>query len=243
MELSRGSEAYVQAIYELAEDDIAVVQARIAERLGVTRPAVSEMIRRLVSDGLVRVSGRSLSLTAQGIEQATAVVRRHRLAERFLTDTLGLGYGDAHLEAERWEHVITADVEAALNRYLDHPTTCPHGNPIPGSGYTEPHSVPLADVPIGARVHVERIPERLEVMAGLLDELERSGLVRGLTVTVMGHRSDGAVCVRTGRGEIWVDAPVAAHLLVTVGDLDEIADRMRPAQRSSSRDSTAAVRR
>jgi DtxR family transcriptional regulator, Mn-dependent transcriptional regulator len=135
--------------------------------------------------------------------------------------------GEAHREAERWEHVISPSVETALDRYPDHPTTCPHGNPTPRSGYVEPQMVALSDVPVGERVHVERIPERLEVIAGLLDQLERDGLVRGLTVSVIDRRADNATLVRTGRGEIWVDADVSAHLLVTPGDIDRITDELR----------------
>jgi len=229
MTLGRGPDSYLQAIFELAEDDIEVVQARVAERLAVSRPAVSEMIRRLVADGLVVVDDRSVTLTETGVAQAVDVVRRHRLAERLMTDVLGLSFGEAHLEAERWEHVISANVEAALDRYLDHPTTCPHGNPIPGSGYIQPRLVALADAEVGSRVHVERIPERLEVIAGVLDRLERDGLVPGLTVTVVARHDDGSVVVRTGRGELSVDPLVATHLLVTVGDLNEIANAIRPA--------------
>jgi DtxR family transcriptional regulator, Mn-dependent transcriptional regulator len=231
MSSRRGAEAYLQAIFELEEDDIDVLQARIAERLDVSRPAVSEMIRRLVDDGLVHFDGHTLSLTPAGLEHGTAVVRRHRLAERFLTDVLEMGSGDAHREAERWEHVISASVEAALDRYLDHPTTCPHGNPIPRSGYMEPAMIALSEVPVGERVHVERIPERLEVIAGLLDQLERDGLVRGLTVSVIDRRGDRSTLVRTGRGDIWVDADVSDHLLVTVGDIDRITDELRGVRR------------
>jgi hypothetical protein len=97
--------------------------------------------------------------------------------------------------------------------HLEHPTTCPHGHQIPRSGDLEPLMIALSEVPVGERVHVERIPERLEVIAGLLDQLERDGLVRGLTVSVVDRRDDRATLVRTGRGDIWVDADVCDHLL------------------------------
>jgi len=97
----------------------------------------------------------------------------------YLTDVLRLRSGEAHRGAERWVHVISADVEAALDSHFEHPTTCPHGNHTPGSGYSPRPLTALADVPIGERVHVERSEERLEAIAGLLDQLERDGLVRG----------------------------------------------------------------
>ena len=125
-------EEYCEAIWELREDDIDVIRIRIAERLGVSRPAVSEMIRRMEAEGLIEVAA-TISLTPDGMALAEAVVRRHRLAERFLTDVLGLSWSDAHVEAGKWEHVISQPVEEALARVLGDPTTCPHGNPIPGA--------------------------------------------------------------------------------------------------------------
>ena len=95
-------EEYCETIFELNEDGQRVIQARIAERLAVSRPAVSEMIRRLVDDGLVTVTKNEISLTTAGRELATTMVRRHRLAERFLTDMLGLSWAEAHHEAGKW---------------------------------------------------------------------------------------------------------------------------------------------
>ncbi|HIF22630.1 MAG TPA: metal-dependent transcriptional regulator, partial [Gemmatimonadetes bacterium] len=131
-------EEYCEAIFELAEDDLDVIQARIADRLEVSRPAVSEMVKRLEKEGLITSDDHVILLTDDGRDLATSVVRRHRLAERFLTDVLGLSWTEAHHEAGRWEHVISPAVEVALDRLLGQPTTCPHGNPIPGSSYSEP---------------------------------------------------------------------------------------------------------
>src|SRR3954452_8818049 len=139
-------EEYCETIFELQEDDVDVIQARIAERLSVSRAAVSEMIKRLDVEGLVSVSHGTIRLTAAGLVLAERVVRRHRLAERFLTDILGLSWADAHREAGKWEHVISDPVEQAIMRVLDNPTTCPHGNPIPGSDYAAPETVALADL-------------------------------------------------------------------------------------------------
>src|SRR5690606_2983022 len=113
-------EEYCECIFELAEDDVDVIQARIAERLQVSRPAVSEMIRRLESEGLLTTDG-GIQLTDTGLALAQTVVRRHRLAERFLTDVLKLSWAEAHHEAGKWEHVFSDHVEEAMNRLLGEP--------------------------------------------------------------------------------------------------------------------------
>ena len=150
-------EQYCEAIFELREDDLDVIQARIAERLNVSRPAVSEMIRRLTTEGLVTVDD-GIRLTKQGLALAERTVRRHRLAERFLTDILGLSWAEAHAEAGKWEHVMSESVEAAVNRLLEHPTTCPHGNPIPGANYLQPDLTALSTLHVGDAFTVTRIP-------------------------------------------------------------------------------------
>ncbi len=184
-------EEYCEAIFELREDDVDVIQARVAERLEVSRPAVSEMIKRLDQDGFVRVEGGRIDLTASGLRLAERVVRRHRLAERFLTDMLGLSWAAAHKEAGQWEHVISDEVEAAIVRTLDNPTTCPHGNPIPGSRYEAPDAVALAEIPVGNAFTVSRIPAELEFTPGLLEFLEGSDVLPGragtVTIEIDGH--------------------------------------------------------
>src|SRR3954463_14606944 len=142
-------EEYCECIFELAEDDVSVIQARIAERLQVSRPAVSEMIRRMETEQLIVHDDNRIRLTPGGRKLGERVVRRHRLAERFLTDLLGLSWADAHHEAGKWEHVMSDAVEQAMDRVLGRPTTCPHGNPIPGSQYLEPTLVPLAEIQVG----------------------------------------------------------------------------------------------
>ncbi|MDQ3107832.1 MAG: metal-dependent transcriptional regulator, partial [Actinomycetota bacterium] len=127
-------EEYLEAIHELEEEGTPVIQARLAERLAHSAPSVSEMIRRLRNEGYLVPVGKAVELTAKGRARAESVVRKHRLAERLLTDVIGLPWNKAHLEACRWEHVISDEVEARLVVLLDHPTTCPHGNPIPGAG-------------------------------------------------------------------------------------------------------------
>ena len=132
----------------------------------VSRPAVSEMIKRLEGEGLVAIDHNAITLTTDGQRLAERVVRRHRLAERFLTDILELSWADAHQEAGKWEHIISEPVEAAIVRVLGNPTTCPHGNPIPGADYHAPAAVPLSDVTVGGGFTVTRIPEELEFTPG-----------------------------------------------------------------------------
>ncbi|MEA3056283.1 MAG: DtxR family transcriptional regulator, Mn-dependent transcriptional regulator [Actinomycetota bacterium] len=207
-------EEYCEAIYELREDELSVIQARIADRLGVSRPAVSEMIRRMTAEGLVRTTKGTVSLTETGRGLAEQVVRRHRLAERFLTDILGLSWAEAHHEAGKWEHVLSATVEEAINRLLHDPTTCPHGNPIPGSGYEAPDAVALADLAVGGDFTVSRIPEELEFTPGLLEFLEDSQITPGRTGRVEAASPDGTVTVRIGDRTVGVGAFASKRILV-----------------------------
>ena len=208
-------EEYCEAIFELHEDDVEVIQARIAERLGVSRPAVSEMSRRMESEGLVEID-RTIRLTESGSELAERVVRRHRLAERLLTDILGLSWADAHQEAGRWEHVISDAVEAAIIRLLDDPTTCPHGNPIPGTAYEAPVTVALSELTVGDRFTVTRIPEELEFTPGLLEFLESSSLVPGRAGTVTAASPDGTTTVEIDGKYVGIGQFASTRILVTV---------------------------
>jgi DtxR family transcriptional regulator, Mn-dependent transcriptional regulator len=208
-------EEYCETIYELNEDDVEVIQARIAERIGVSRPAVSEMVRRMETDGLLDIAGTRITLTRKGRDLAESVVRRHRLAERFLTDILGLSWAEAHREAGKWEHVISDSVEAAIARHLGSPTTCPHGNPIPGSGYQAPDQQRLSDVAVGAHFTVSRIPEELEFTPGLLDFLETSSIVPGRDGVVTAASPDGTITVEMGGKFVGVGSFASARILVT----------------------------
>ena len=208
-------EEYCEAIFELAEDDVAVIQARIAERLQVSRPAVSEMIRRMDTEGLVTINGRRIGLTESGQAMAEKVVRRHRLAERFLTDVLGLSWVDAHEEAGKWEHVISPAVEEAMINVLGEPTTCPHGNPIPGSDYSPPEMVTLSEVPVGAAFTVRRIPEELEFTEGLLDYLESSGVRPGAKGTVTASSPDGTTTVEIDESAVGIGEFGSVRILVS----------------------------
>lgn len=214
---------YCQTIFELDEDEINVIQARIAERLGVSRPAVSEMIRRLEVEGLVAATGGRIALTQQGAALASQVVRRHRLAERFLTDVLRISWAEAHSEAERWSGVISDRFEEAMVEFLGKPTTCPHGNPIPGSAYIPVGMQALASIPVGGRFTVARIPEELEFTPGLLDFLERSQVIPGSTGQVVASSPDGTVTVEIEATVVGVGSFASERILVEVAV--EVAQR------------------
>ncbi len=127
------TEMYLRTVFELEEEGIVPLRARIAERLAQSGPTVSQTVARMERDGLVVVSGdRHLELTSEGRHRATRVMRKHRLAERLLVDVVGLEWEYLHEEACRWEHVMSERVERKILALLDHPTESPYGNPIPG---------------------------------------------------------------------------------------------------------------
>jgi DtxR family Mn-dependent transcriptional regulator len=207
-------EEYCEAIFELDEDDVEVIQARIAERLQVSRPAVSEMMKRLEAEGLI-TSDDGIRLSERGHKLAERVVRRHRLAERFLTDVLRLSWAEAHHEAGRWEHVISDSVERALVDLLGDPTTCPHGNPIPGTDYQPPDAEPLAEVGIGDPFVVRRITEELEFAPGLLEFLESSAILPGNSGVVTASSPDGTLTIEIDGNHIGVGAFASERILVS----------------------------
>jgi DtxR family Mn-dependent transcriptional regulator len=208
-------EEYLEAIHELGEEGIVVIQARLAERLGHSAPAVSEMIRRLRDEGYVEVRGRSLMLTGPGRSKAESVVRKHRLAERLLTDVIGLPWEKAHVEAGRWEHVISDEVEALLVERLGHPTTCPHGNPIPGSGGVVPAMVVLAGLDLGDHIRLERVTELVELDQESLSYLSAHGFLPGTEATVASRAPDGTMILDLGVGTIALGPSLAQQLFVT----------------------------
>lgn len=210
-------EEYCETIFELGEDGLDRKQARIAERLEVSRPAVSEMIRKMEREGLVTLDESSeILLTEDGMALAQQVVRRHRLAERFLTDILDLSWAEAHHEAGKWEHVISPTVELALTRVLGNPTTCPHGNPIPGSGYERPKGATvLAQVSVGEGFTVERIPEELEFEPGLLEYLEEVGVTPGQRGVIMALAPDGTTTVEVEGRPFGIGPFAGERIIVT----------------------------
>jgi DtxR family Mn-dependent transcriptional regulator len=191
------TEMYLRTIYELVEEDIVPLRARIAERLHQSGPTVSQTVARMERDGLVTVEGdRHLELTEAGMHAATRVMRKHRLAERLLVDVIGLDWELVHAEACRWEHVMSESVERRLLELLDHPTESPYGNPIPGlaelgeatnaedfmAGVSS-----LSDVagPETSRVRVRRISEEMQKDEVLMSVLRRIGAQPGESVAAV----------------------------------------------------------
>lgn len=195
-ELIDTTEMYLRTIFELEEEGVVPLRARIAERLQQSGPTVSQTVARMERDGLVIVAGdRHLELTDHGRELAIAVMRKHRLAERLLVDVIGLEWEHVHAEACRWEHVMSEAVERKLVKLLDHPTTSPYGNPIPGLdklGEGEP--APPAEPDLirldefarkgGGRVEIRRIAEHVQIDEELMADLRSVGMVPGGTIEV-----------------------------------------------------------
>jgi DtxR family Mn-dependent transcriptional regulator len=215
-EMHDATEEYLETILELEEEGIVPIRARLVERLGVSAPAVSEQVNRLVDGGYAELAGdRRLSLTTKGRALATSVVRRHRLAERLLVDVIGLEWEKVHREADRWEHAISADVEAKLVELLGDPATCPHGNPIPGSANrgSDSDHVALTDALPGAFT-VARISEKLELDDEALNLLADAALIPGEHADVVAVGADG-IKVSTASGEHTVPDAVARLMWVT----------------------------
>lgn len=208
---------YLEAILELQEEGARVIQARLADRLGVSAPSVSEMVRRLRTEGYLEVEAdRTLTLTEKGLDWATTIVRRHRLAERLLVDVLGLPWHKAHIEACRWEHVISSDVESLIVAKLDDPLTCPHGNPIPGMGAPAIDLLPLSEAEAGASIRLERVSEELEMDHEALVYLDQHGFIPGALGVVSTVAPDQTRVVTVGKQSIAVGMALASNLYVSV---------------------------
>jgi DtxR family Mn-dependent transcriptional regulator len=219
------TEMYLRTIYELVEEGIVPLRARIAERLHQSGPTVSQTVARMERDGLLTVEGdRHLELTDEGMRLATRVMRKHRLAERLLTDVIGLEWELVHEEACRWEHVMSETVERRLLELLGHPTESPYGNPIPGLdelGQTEVgeeffmegvESLSKVAARDEGRVLVRRISEEMQKDEVLMSALRRVGALPDKTITVLA--TDDGVLVGSG-GETAEIVPEAAdHIFV-----------------------------
>ena len=207
-------EEYLETVHELGEESIVVTQARLAQRLGHSAPTVSQMVRRLSTDGYLTVDRREITLTAKGRTQAESVVRKHRLAERLLTDVIGLAWEKAHVEAGRWEHVISDEVETLLVALLGNPTTCPHGNPIPGAPRSERQLSSLESCAPGQRVRLERITEQVEIDERALSYLADHHFLPGTSARVQAKAPDGTLVLELSDGTIAVGPAMAGQLFV-----------------------------
>jgi DtxR family transcriptional regulator, Mn-dependent transcriptional regulator len=218
------TEMYLRTIYELVEEGIVPLRARIAERLHQSGPTVSQTVARMARDGLVTVEGdRHLELTAEGLMLATRVMRKHRLAERLLVDVIGLDWELVHAEACRWEHVMSETVERRLIELLGNPIESPYGNPIPGLGelgqpqvgedfMSGVQAMTEAAMPRPSTVVVRRIAEEVQKDAELMAELRRVGALPDATVTITS--TVGGVEISSGDQAAQIPAKVAAHIFV-----------------------------
>jgi DtxR family Mn-dependent transcriptional regulator len=212
------TEEYLEAILEIEEEGTVPIRARLVERLGLSAPAVSETVNRLVDHGYAELlDDRSLRLTEKGRAVATSIVRRHRLAERLLVDVIGLEWEKVHKEADRWEHAISAEVEEKLVLLLGDPATCPHGNPIPGSSHQVegPAAVPLTQMAAGPVV-VRRISEKAEIDDDAIAFLAGAELIPGSNAVVIGSGPDG-VQVKSATGDQTVPQKLAQLIYAIPG--------------------------
>lgn len=160
--ISASVEDYLTAIYRLTPAGKPVGPGRLAEFMGLSAPSITVMVKRLTDQGLVvKDNGRGVALSDDGASCALAVLRKHRLAERFLVDHLGLDWAIAHAEAHRFEHALSDVVADALERFLGNPTSCPHGQPIPSRDGRVPErtGVPLTDLACGDEAVVESVTD------------------------------------------------------------------------------------
>jgi DtxR family Mn-dependent transcriptional regulator len=220
------TQMYLRTVYELEEEAVPALRARIAERLGQSGPTVSQTVARMERDGLLNVADdRRLQLTDLGLHEAVRVMRKHRLAERLLADVIGLEWEDVHIEACRWEHVMSEAVERRIVALLDKPLVCPHGNPIPGldelglpsSSSDDPTmliSLTAAAHAANAVVIIDRISEQIQPDAEAMRCLTAAGLRPGST-THVGLSADG-VEVWSDGARTTVDRQVSDHVFVRV---------------------------
>ena len=223
------TEMYLRTIFELEEEVIVPLRARIAERLHQSGPTVSQTVARMERDDLVNVQGdRHLELTQEGRARATRVMRKHRLAERLLIDVIGLDWELVHDEACRWEHVISEDVERKLVDLLHSPTESPYGNPIPGMdelGVDRPEvdfragnehlDAVVRDSPDGSiSVIIHRMSEEIQKDVEMMGTLRQAGIQPGVRVLA----ESGGLGVRLTPAEApgcEIDREAAAHLFVS----------------------------
>ena len=221
------TEMYLRTVYELEEEGIVPLRARIAERLHQSGPTVSQTVARMERDGLLAVEGdRHLELSPKGRQLATRVMRKHRLAERLLIDVIGLDIEIVHEEACRWEHVMSEQVERRLVELLDHPTESPYGNPIPGLAElgesdaqedflegVQPLTKAVRGLTEPIRVIVRRISEPLQTDTEALSVLHRVGVLPGNDI-LASSGPEGIVVARQGESAE-IDYDAAVHIFVS----------------------------
>ena len=234
------TEMYLRTVFELEEEGIVPLRARIAERLSQSGPTVSQTVARMERDGLLHVAGdRQLALSETGRMLAMRVMRKHRLAECLLVSVIKLPWEEVHIEACRWEHVISESVELRLFELLGHPARCPHGNIIPGldelvagqaavpaaPGGTggpgcpdEPMTDAVREADETVRATVTRITEHVQSDLVLMLKLKRAGIQPGREVLLGAVEGGVRVCGGVGVDDVPsadLPAEVASHVFVS----------------------------
>lgn len=212
-------EDYLMEIYDMARAGQAVIAARLTEKMAVAAPTVWNTVHRMQRDGLVEINAaKEITLSAEGQRAAESIKRRHLLTERLLVDILGLDWADAHEEAHLIEHTITPRVEERIMAVLGNPTTCPHGNPMPGvDPATRPKTKPLATARPGEEWTIDGINEDAEEDHELMRFYQKSGLVPGarLRVTDVAEYNSTLTVSIDGRA-VTLGMPAAQHLRIVV---------------------------
>jgi DtxR family Mn-dependent transcriptional regulator len=229
------TEMYLRTIFELEEEGVLPLRARIAERLAQSGPTVSQTVARMERDGLVHVAGdRQLALSDVGHTLATRVMRKHRLAECLLVGVIKLPWEEVHIEACRWEHVISESVERRLLELLGYPVRCPHGNLIPGldelglpadaldrfraAANETGEAMTKVASPDMMRVIIRRIGEQIQSDLVLMLKLKRAGIQPGREVILLA--GDDGVRVTTGNSmdvmPTELPSQIAAHIFVAI---------------------------
>jgi len=239
---SKTIEDYLQIMHYMSRDGLTIIGARLAERIGVAPPTVTATLQRMIRDGLITMDEhKAVHLTLDGQKQAESIVRRHALAERLLTEILGLGWSESHEEAHMVEHVISPKVEQRLMMVLGNPMTCPHGNPIPGTGARpSPFAFALAEARQGQQVVVERIVEEAEDDLELMNFYERSGL-KPLTPLHVVEVSSAAGLITVVRDGERISLGTSAATKIRVVDVAHV-DSLHPQPRILAGDRPAGGR-
>jgi DtxR family Mn-dependent transcriptional regulator len=215
---------YLRTLYELREEGIPPLRARLVERLHVSAPAASESTARLANEGLVALADdRTVQFTDKGLARATAVMRKHRLAELLLTKVIGLDWALVHNEACRWEHVISDEVEARLTVLLGDPKRCPFGNEIPAQLET---SAPPGMAPVSLLTSAERnadstrpvtvswISERLQTDEEAMRALHDASIVPGAQVFLNARGDKVRIATPNGTDDAEITRGTAALVYV-----------------------------
>lgn len=154
-------EEYIEAIFKAQGEDEGVKTKILAQKLNITPASVTDMIKKLETEGLVEKDQKKIALTAKGEKEALKIIRKHRLAERFFVDALHLNWDEVHEDACKFEHILNDKIADALDKFLSCPKTCPHGNPIPSKDgkIATPNLKPLSDLKVNTEAIVRKITE------------------------------------------------------------------------------------